>query len=179
MRVFTHPALLVAALLLAGCSVSVPSFSYIAARQQAAQHKLPDGYRGQATVERAVDGDTIELTTGDRVRYIGMDTPETVDPRKPVQCFGHEASDKNRQLVEGQEVTLVPDVEDRDKYGRFLRYVYLGDTFINLKLVQDGYAYAYPYPPSVAHEAEFRIAEREARTKKLGLWAACPPRPGR
>ena len=163
------------ALTLTGCSLTPAAISRY---QQAARTKLPDGYRGKAVVERVVDGDTIELTTGDRVRYIGMDTPETVDPRKPVQCFGHEAAEKNRELVEGKEVTLLPDVEDRDKYGRFLRYVYLGDTFINLELVQQGYAYAYPYPPSVAHEAEFRAAEAAARKAKLGLWQACPPRPG-
>lgn len=173
-------ALLFATILtLTGCSLAIPSYSYIAARQQSAGHKLPDRYSGRAVVERVVDGDTIELTTGDHVRYLGMDTPETVDPRKPVQCFGHEAADKNRELVEGREVTIVPDVEDRDKYGRFLRYVYQGDTFINLALVQQGYAYAYPYPPNVAHEAEFRAAERAARTAKVGLWQACPVRPGR
>lgn len=163
----------ITALLLAGCSVSVPSFSYLAARQQAAQHKLPDWYQGKAMVERAVDGDTIELTTGDRVRYIGIDTPETVDPRKPVQCFGHEAAEQNRRLVEGKEVNLVADVEDKDKYNRLLRYVYQGNTFVNLELVRLGYAYAYSYPPSVAHESDFRTAQEEARAAKRGLWAGC------
>ncbi len=135
--------------------------------------RLPDGYQGKATVARVVDGDTVELTSGDRVRYIGIDTPETVDPRKPVQCFGKEASKQNKELVEGKEVTLVADVEDRDKYDRFLRYVYQGDVFVNLELVRQGYAYAYPYPPDVAHEAEFHAAQEEARTKHLGLWGGC------
>ena len=91
-------------------------------------------------VSRIVDGDTIELGTGERVRYIGIDTPETVDPRKEVQCFGKEASAKNKELVEGKEVRLVKDVSDKDKYGRLLRYVYVGDVFVNEKLVSEGYA---------------------------------------
>ncbi len=135
--------------------------------------KLPGRYSGPATIERVIDGDTVELTTGDRVRYLGIDTPETVDPRKAIQCFGHQASEKNRRLVEGKEVRLVADVEDRDAYNRFLRYVYQGDTFVNLELVSQGYAYAYPYPPNVAHEADFQAAQTEARAANRGLWAGC------
>jgi micrococcal nuclease len=136
--------------------------------------KLPDGYQGKATVARVVDGDTIELTSGDRVRYIGIDTPETVDPRRQVACFGKEASNKNKELVEGREITLIADVEDRDKYDRFLRYVYQGDVFVNLELVRQGYAYAYPYPPSVTHEEDFRLAQAQARSQNAGLWGSCP-----
>jgi len=134
---------------------------------------LPDGYQGLAKVARVIDGDTIELTSGDRVRYLGMDTPETVDPRKAVQCFGHQASEENRTLVEGKEVNLVADVEDRDMYNRFLRYVYQGKTFVNLELVRQGYAYAYPYPPDVAHEADFQTAQVQARAANRGLWGGC------
>src|SRR5690349_13538593 len=122
--------LLAAALVWLGYSALLPH----SAPEVAHEPKLPPGYSGPATVARVIDGDTIELTSGDRVRYIGMDTPETVDPRKTVQCFGKEASAANRALVEGKVVTLVPDVEDRDMYDRFLRYVYLGDTFVNLEL---------------------------------------------
>lgn len=78
-------------------------------------------------VVRVIDGDTIEIEGGDRVRYIGIDTPETVDPRKPVQCYGQEASNKNKELVEGKTVELEKDVSETDKYGRLLRYVWLGD----------------------------------------------------
>jgi micrococcal nuclease len=124
-------------------------------------------------VSRVVDGDTIELGTGERVRYIGIDTPETVDPRKEVQCFGKEASVKNKELVEGKEVRLVKDVSDKDKYGRLLRYVYVGDVFVNEKLVSEGYARVATYPPDVAYAERFIEAERVARENKLGLWGGC------
>jgi micrococcal nuclease len=132
---------------------------------------------GFVRVARVVDGDTIELANGQKVRYLGMDTPETVNPKKPVQCFGKEASNYNKNLVGGQYVRLVRDVEDKDKYGRLLRYVYMEDgTFVNLTLVTQGYAYAYTYPPNVAHAKEFVAAQAQARTEKLGLWASCPAR---
>lgn len=126
-------------------------------------------------VRRVVDGDTIELETGEVVRYIGIDTPETVHPSKAVQCFGKEASTKNKSLVEGKRVRLEKDVSNTDKYGRLLRYVYIGDTFVNDFLVRQGYAYASSYPPDVKYQSQFRQAEQEARTNKRGLWASCPP----
>lgn len=125
-------------------------------------------------VTRVIDGDTIEIEGGERVRYIGIDTPETVDPRKPVQCFGVESSKKNKELVEGKMVRLEKDITDRDKYRRLLRYVWVGDTFVNLALVKEGYAYSYSYPPDIAHQDQFIAAEREARETKMGLWNACP-----
>jgi len=129
---------------------------------------------GTVLVVHAVDGDTIKLEGGETVRYLGIDTPETKDPRKPVQCFGPEAARANQALVEGKRVRLVPDVEDRDKYHRMLRYVYLADgTFVNLELVRQGFAPAYTYPPNVAHAEEFRAAAREARMAPRGLWATC------
>jgi len=133
-------------------------------------------------VARVIDGDTIEIAVGDpsagaqgrdRVRYIGIDTPETVDPRKPVQCFGVEASVRNKEFVEGTVVRLVRDVSDRDRYGRLLRYVWVGDTFVNLELVREGYAHASAFPPDVAHADEFQQAEAEARAAGRGLWSAC------
>lgn len=129
---------------------------------------------GLVLVVRVIDGDTIELEGGQRVRYIGIDTPETVDPRKPVQCFGKEASDYNKQLVEGKRVHLEKDITESDKYDRLLRYVYINDTFVNLSLVQDGYAYSYSYPPDVKYQDRFVEAQRVAREQKKGLWGACP-----
>jgi len=137
-----------------------------------------------ALVARVIDGDTIELDAGDpsagsgqvrgeHMRYIGMDTPEVVDPRKQVGCFGAEARERNKELVEGKLVVLVKDVSERDKYGRLLRYVWVGDTFVNLELVKEGYATALTYPPDVAHAEEFVAAEKEAREAKRGLWGAC------
>ncbi len=125
-------------------------------------------------VVRVIDGDTIEVETGDRVRYIGMDAPETVDPRKPVQCFGAEASKKNRELVEGKSVRLKRDISDRDAYGRLLRYAYLQEgQLVNLELVRQGYARALTFPPDVEYADEFVAAEESARRSKLGLWSAC------
>ncbi|MBI4120117.1 MAG: thermonuclease family protein [Parcubacteria group bacterium] len=128
------------------------------------------------TVLRVIDGDTIEVDFNgkpERVRYIGMDTPETVHPEKLVQCFGQEASQKNKELVAGKKVRLEGDITDRDKYGRLLRYVYAGDTFVNLELVKQGYATAYTYPPDVKYAELFVEAQKEARVNRLGLWQAC------
>lgn len=126
------------------------------------------------TVAEVVDGDTIKISTGETVRYIGMDTPETKHPTKGVECFGKEASEYNKKLVFGKEVTLVKDVSDKDRYGRLLRYVYLSDgTFINKKLVDDGYAKAATFPPDVLFSKDFVKAEQTARTGQLGLWKAC------
>lgn len=125
-------------------------------------------------VTRVIDGDTIEIEGGQKVRYIGIDTPETVDPRKPVQCFGLEASNRNKQLVEGKKVLLERDIGDADRYGRLVRYVYVGDTFINLALVREGFAYSYTYPPDVKYQSQFTEAERLAREQKKGLWGSCP-----
>lgn len=124
-------------------------------------------------VSRIIDGDTIELENGQKVRYLNIDTPETVDPRKPVQCFGKEASEKNRELVEGKIVRLEKDVTDKDKYGRLLRYVWVGETMINLELVKLGYARIYTYPPDVKYQKEILSAEKTAREQKLGLWQNC------
>lgn len=136
----------------------------------ARESKVDDGL---VKVTRVVDGDTIEIEGGEHVRYIGIDTPETVDPRKPVQCFGVEASAKNKELVEGKMVRLEKDVTDRDKYNRLLRYVYVGDLFINLELVKQGFAYSYSYPPDIKYQDQIIKAQQEAREAKRGLWNAC------
>lgn len=125
-------------------------------------------------ITRVVDGDTIELESGEKVRYIGVNTPETVDPNQPTQCFGPESSKRNKELVEGKKVKLEKDVSDKDKYGRLLRYVYLTDgTFVNLVLVREGYANVATYPPDVKFQNQFLQAEKEASDKNLGLWSKC------
>ncbi|MFL5846298.1 MAG: thermonuclease family protein [Solirubrobacteraceae bacterium] len=132
-----------------------------------------------ATVVRAVDGDTIVVRlpsgTEERVRYVGIDTPESVKPGTPVQCFAKAASDANAALVEGRRVRLVRDVSERDRYGRLLAYVYRDDDdlLVNEELVRQGYAHATPYPPDVRYESRFRTLEREAREASRGLWKAC------
>jgi len=124
-------------------------------------------------VIKVIDGDTIKLENGEVVRYIGIDTPETVHPSKPVQCFGREASNKNKELVEGKLVRLEKDITDRDKYGRLLRYVWVGELFVNDYLVRQGYAYVYTYPPDVKYSKQFVQAQRKARENNRGLWAVC------
>ncbi|MFZ2149577.1 MAG: thermonuclease family protein [Minisyncoccia bacterium] len=127
-----------------------------------------------AKVVRVIDGDTVEIEGGQKVRYIGIDTPETVSPRKPVQCFGAEASKKNKELVEGKVVRMEKDVTDKDRYGRLLRYIYIGDSFINVEMVKQGFAYSYSYPPDISRQAQILKAQQEAESAKRGLWSACP-----
>lgn len=123
-------------------------------------------------VVRIVDGDTIELEGGQKVRYIGVDTPESVSTKQSVECFGKEASAKNKELVVGKKVRLEKDVSETDRYGRLLRYVYLEDnTFVNDYMVRQGYAYAYTYPPDVKHSKQFVDAQKEAKENGRGLWS--------
>lgn len=125
-------------------------------------------------VTRVVDGDTIQLESGQKLRYIGIDTPETVHPTKEDGCFGKEASDFNKQLIEGKEVRLEKDVSETDRYGRLLRYVYLDDIFVNEYLVKEGYAVSSSYPPNVKYQEKLDEAERFARENGNGLWGeAC------
>lgn len=132
----------------------------------------------EATVQRVVDGDTVELSTGEKVRLIGVDTPETVKPNHPVEPYGKEASDFSKQLLTGQKVTLKFDVEPYDKYKRLLAYMYLQDgTFVNEKLVRDGYARIMTIPPNVANADLFLEAEREARENNRGLWGKSAQNP--
>lgn len=124
-------------------------------------------------VAKVVDGDTISLSSGEVIRYIGIDTPETKHPSLPVQCFGTEASTKNKELVEGKAVRLEKDISETDRYGRLLRYVWAGDIFVNEYLVRQGYAQISTYPPDVKYQDLFLQAQKEARDNKRGLWASC------
>ncbi|MCL4360489.1 thermonuclease family protein [Patescibacteria group bacterium] len=127
-----------------------------------------------AAVKRVIDGDTIELTDKRRVRYIGMNAPEIADPEKPAECFGPEARSANRSLVEGKKVRLVKDVSETDTYGRFLRFVYVGDTFVNDALVKNGFARIMPVAPDITLADEFNQAQIEAQASHAGLWGQCP-----
>ena len=147
-------------------------------------------------VPRVIDGDTIvvepvDATTGkpgkpETVRYVGMDTPETVSPVKPVECYGHEASVRNKALVDGKYVAIVKDVSEHDKYGRLLRFVYplnsiapfsIASTSIDLELVAEGYARVLTIPPDTEYEAQFKAASVAAKAAKLGFWGACSSYP--
>jgi micrococcal nuclease len=134
----------------------------------------------QGTVVRVIDGDTILVRGGggriEDVRLLGIDTPETVDPRKPVQCYGPQASAFAKHLETGRAVTLRYDRELHDRYGRFLAYVWLAGrrpVFVNAVLVQRGYARSYPFPPNTAHAVLFADLERAAAVAGRGLWRAC------
>lgn len=127
-----------------------------------------------ATVKRVIDGDTIELASGEKVRYIGVDTPEKVSPTVSTQCFADEASRYNQSLVEGKNVTLSQDTSARDRYGRLLAYVYLEDgRFLNEELVKNGYAFSSAYPPDIANQRVLEQAQESARSQSLGLWKQC------
>lgn len=134
---------------------------------------------GEALVVGVVDGDTIDVDIAgsvERVRMIGIDTPESVRPDSPVECFGPEASARTGELLPaGSIVRLVRDIEARDDYGRLLAYVYrAGDAmFVNLELVRGGYAVPFPFPPNVTFADDFVAAARDAQAAHLGLWAAC------
>jgi len=130
-----------------------------------------------ATCVRVVDGDTIEVefeeggSAKEKVRYIGVDTPETVHPSRGVEPYGPEASAVNKHMVEEKRVWLVGDITDRDRYGRLLRYVYTEDgLFVNLALVACGLAVVSTYPPDVAHVEEYVAAQEEAREAGRGFW---------
>jgi micrococcal nuclease len=138
---------------------------------------IPEQEGQAAQVVNVVDGDTIDvLIDGQelRVRYIGIDTPETVHPSKPVDFFGPEASSKNKELVDGKEVVLFKDVSDTDRYGRLLRFIIVDGVFVNYEMVRQGYANASRYPPDVACADTFSQAEREARETGVGLWGEQP-----
>jgi micrococcal nuclease len=146
----------------------------------------PPGFE-RAVVERVVDGDTVEVRiTGRepgpavggariggvyRVRLIGIDTPESVDPRRPVECYGHEAADATAALLDDRAVVLVKDVEETDAFDRLLRYVYIGAEMANARLVVNGYASAFTYPPNVRHADLFVMLQRQARAAHRGLWS--------
>jgi micrococcal nuclease len=134
---------------------------------------------GQATVTKVVDGDTLHIRIGrsdDKVRLVGIDTPETHGPGGLRECFGQEATHRMEELLpDGTTVTVVRDVEARDRYGRLLAYVYRASDglFVNLAMARDGFAVALSIAPNVAHAAEFAAAVSDARRANRGLWPAC------
>ena len=151
---------------------------------QKCPHRQEAAASGVYRVARVFDGDTIKLENGERVRLIGIDTPETHDNPKLARDISRRHSDRSAQLAMGEQaarftrdllqdrdVRLEMDVEARDKYGRMLAYVYLSDgTFINEKIIREGYAYPLTIPPNVRHADEFVQWFNEARQQKRGLW---------
>jgi micrococcal nuclease len=141
------------------------------------------GHSVRARVVRVIDGDTIEVSIegqDEDVRYIGVDTPETVKPDTPVQCYGPQASAENHRLVDGRTVRLVFDRERRDVYGRLLAYVYTRarggagkSGFVNATLVRDGYARTLTIPPNTAHVSQLGRLQARAGRAGRGLWGIC------
>lgn len=134
----------------------------------------------KTTVTEAVDGDTIVIENDKKVRFIGVDTPETKHPSKPVQCFGKEASRITKALLEGKEIYLEKDISEVDRYDRLLRYIYLPNPknekealFVNEYLLEQGYARIVTYPPDVKYLDVFQNALQIAYKEKRGLWKSC------
>lgn len=154
---------LLAALALAGCDVDPPS--------------ADSGDRESGRVTHVVDGDTIRIGE-ERIRLIGVDTPETRKPGTPVQCFGKKATAFMERLVDGRAVTLELDADHRDRYGRLLAYVRRKEDglFVNAELVARGYAQVLTVPPNVRYADRFLALQRRARERGLGLWRACGAR---
>lgn len=132
---------------------------------------------GLYEITRVVDGDTMIIRIdgkNETVRLIGINTPESVDPRREVECFGVEASNRAKEILTGKSFELESDdaVGQRDKYGRLLRYIFLEDgTNFNELMISEGYAYEYTYDMPYKYQDEFKQAEKNAREAKKGLWA--------
>jgi micrococcal nuclease len=164
-------------LVLAGCVANRPAGEIPSATRTPDPQSLdclPDNEWLLAEVVRVVDGDTIiaKIDGVDyRVRYIGVDTPETVHPSLPVEEFGKEASQMNEAFVDGKDVYLIKDISEVDQYDRLLRYVVADGFFVNYELVRAGYANVVTYPPDLACVRTFRYAQQDAMNEKAGLWA--------
>lgn len=132
---------------------------------------------GTAIVREVVDGDTIKVRIGrsnETVRLIGIDTPETVHPDKPVECFGPEASARTKQLLpEGTTIRVERDAEAKDRYGRLLLYVFVEDRMINETLIIEGFARPMSIAPNTSRSAVFDRLAADARSRGAGLWSAC------
>ena len=155
-------------LVLAGCLTTPPAPTPSPAALTEAQ---------MGNVTYVTDGDTIKVNVSGTiytVRYIGIDTPETKQPGKPVECFGPQADAFNRMKVLGKTVRLEKDTSETDRYGRLLRYVYVGNDMVNEVLVREGYAIAKAYPPDTRNQIRFEQAETQAKAENKGLWNACP-----
>lgn len=137
---------------------------------------LPTAARETATVVRVIDGDTIVVNLNgseEKVRYVGVDTPELERNGRPVECQGEAARDFNEQLVLGQSVTLERDMSDRDQYDRLLRYVYAEDVLVQESLVEAGLAEVFYYQPDTSKYKALKAVERTARENEAGIWGSC------
>jgi micrococcal nuclease len=130
--------------------------------------ELSPSSNGTYEVSQIIDGDTIRVSTGEKVRLIGINAPERDQP------FYDAATQKLFELIGNNQVTLEKDVTDKDQYGRLLRYIFIDDTFVNLEMVKQGYAISYSYPPNTKHLDDFEDGEHEARNSQIGIWTPSP-----
>lgn len=148
----------------------------VASAASACTETPPSGDLGDSLVSRVVDGDTalIVIDGSDvRVRFIGIDAPESVAPDQPVECLGPEAAAFVAERLEGERVRLEFDVEREDRFGRTLAYLWLGDELFNETIVREGLAVVTTFPPNVRHVDRFVAAQREARAESRGVWGRC------
>jgi micrococcal nuclease len=154
------------------------SFAAVEASQEKRSPSATTSVQGLAPVVRVVDGDTVVVDIAghyETVRLIGIDSPEVVDPLKPVECFGKEASAEAKHVLQGEEVNVVmdPSQGERDKYGRLLAYLFLPDgENVNLHMIQAGFAYEYTYDQPYLYQEQFKAAQKEAQKERVGLWAS-------
>ncbi|MHB1134766.1 MAG: thermonuclease family protein [Chloroflexota bacterium] len=167
--------LLVVLLLLGGCPLA-PAEPTLTSTVRVPATPTPAGGLAGRVVD-VVDGDTLKVDLGGRtetVRVIGIDTPESVSPREPVQCFGLEASARADELLRGRSVALTqdPSQDSRDQYGRLLAYVEVAGQDFGLAMIADGYAHEYTYDVPYRRQAEYRAAQRAAQGQRVGLWSS-------
>jgi micrococcal nuclease len=166
----THAALLFALLCLVVACASPDATGADPSAPPAPDAAAPPHDRQPLRVSRVIDGDTVVMTTGERVRYLMIDTPEL----RYQQCYADEATEFNRGLVEGREVELTLDLEHKDRFGRTLAYVFVDGREVNTLLVERGYACLLHIPPNGGDRLdEFRAREQLARRRRRGMWGAC------
>lgn len=165
-------------MLMVGCTAPAPAPAAVKQSEALPTVTQPAPAAETVPVVGVADGDTITVEIGGKketVRLIGVDTPETVHPSKPVEPYGPEASAYTKRRLSGQQVRLEFDVEERDHYGRLLAYVWLGDELFNATMVKDGYAQVLTVPPNVKYADRFVALQREARENDRGLWGLTVP----
>lgn len=165
--------ILILGILLFGCTVEVTSSPEARLSSKGSKTDNNRSNLVQYEVIRVIDGDTVELKNGERLRYNDIDTPETVHPSKPIECYGPEASKKNKELVEGETILVELGDPEKDRYGRLLGYVYIDDLFVNAELVRGGYAEVNSYGNPGSKIVELINIERDAKLKSTGLWSSC------
>jgi len=166
-------SILIIGLFALGCSVEENSISDKGVPNKETKLENSTSNLIQYEVIRVIDGDTVELKNGERLRYNDIDTPETVHPSKPVECYGPEASAKNKELVEGEAILVELGNPKKDRYGRLLGYVYIDDLFVNAELVRGGYAEVNSYGNPGSKIDKLLKIQKDAKLDFIGLWGSC------